>query len=208
MFDQLKAAKIVPVASVNSVDEGVKMCEALLEAELPIVEITFRTAAAEMAIKAVSERFPEMLVGAGTILNNKDLLRAIHAGAKFAVAPGSNPRVIKAAKSQSFPFFPGVATPSDIEAALDMGCKTLKFFPAGALGGPATLKALCAPYAHTGVRFIPTGGISAENLKDYLALEPVLAVGGSWMVSSKFVKAGDWESIRELAREAVYLANK
>ncbi len=207
MLETLKRVKVIPVASVDTVDQGLRMCEALMAADLPVAEITFRTSAAEAAISAVSKAFPEMLVGAGTILNTVDLARALNAGAKFAVAPGSNPKVISEAQRIGLPFYPGVATPTDIEAALELGCRILKFFPAGALGGAKSLKALSAPYAHTGVSFIPTGGVTSENLRSYLELKTVIAAGGSWMVASEYLKGGDWASVTKLAREAVIQAN-
>ena len=208
MLAKLESCKVVPVCAVQSVDQGLRMAEALTDAGLPIAEITFRTDAAEATIKDISERFPDMLVGAGTILNVADLQRAIEAGAKFAVAPGTNPRVVKAALTANFAFYPGVATPTDVECAMDLGCSILKFFPAGAAGGTAMLKALCGPYGHTGIQFVPTGGISASNMMEYLAIPQVLAIGGSWMVAGKLMNDNQWDTVKSLAAEAVKLANQ
>lgn len=206
MLATLKATRVVPVCSVDTVDIGLHMAESLIAGNLPVAEITFRTAAAEATIAAIARRFPAMLIGAGTILNVADLDRAIAAGATFAVAPGCNPTVVRAALERNFPFFPGVATPSDIERALELGVRTLKFFPAEAIGGVTLLKALIAPYSHTGVHFVPTGGIKASNMGDYLALPEVLAIGGSWMVDGKLLKAGAWNEVRDLAAAAVRAA--
>lgn len=201
--DHVGAAGVVPVASVPDVESAVQLCAALVSAELPVVEITFRTPAAADAITAVVQRFPDMLVGAGTVLSREDVRAARDAGAAFAVAPGFNPSVAQAARDADLPFFPGVSTPSEIEAALTAGCTILKLFPAEALGGVPYLRAIAAPYAHKGVRFIPTGGIDVRNLAGYLALPSVLAVGGTWIASSEAVNGSKWSIIAERAREAV-----
>lgn len=206
MLEELRKYRVIPVASVNSVDDGLRLCEALLAAELSIIEVTFRTEAAEATIAAVSQRFPEMLVGAGTILNTTDVGRAADAGARFAVSPGLNPQVVEAALAREFAFFPGVATPSDVERGLGLGLKILKFFPAGAMGGAKYLKSMSAPYAHLGVQYVPTGGVSLDNMGDYLALPTVAAVGGSWMASKDLIGAGDWQGVETCAREARELA--
>ncbi len=206
MIDVLRQYRVVPVASVPTVDDGLKMCEALLQGGLPLIEITFRTSAAEASIAAAVQRFPEMLVGAGTLLDVTNVQRAAGAGARFAVAPGCSPAVVQAARERGLAFFPGIATPTEVEQALGLGAKILKFFPAEAIGGVKLLKALEAPYAHLGVQFIPTGGISATNMKAYFELKSVAAVGGSWMVEKKLVADKDWAGITRLAREAVALA--
>ena len=179
--DTLDRVKIIPVLVLNSLEEGVAMCEKLCANGLPAAEITFRTAAAEPVIREVAERFPDMLVGAGTVLNTADLHRAADAGAKFAVAPGFNPTVAAEALKIGFDFIPGVCTPSEIEQAMALGFRTLKFFPAEAAGGVAMLKSLIAPYRHLGVRFMPTGGVKPANVESYLALPEVAAVGGTWL---------------------------
>ena len=183
---------------LNSVDEGLRMCDALVSNGLPAVEITFRTAAAEPVIRAASQRFPEMVIGAGTVLNASDLHRAADAGARFAVAPGFNPTVVREALSSKFDFIPGVLTPGEIEQGLELGLRTFKFFPAEAAGGAAMLKALIAPYRHLGVRFMPTGGVKPANVEDYLAIPEVAAVGGTWLNGAD---AATIRAAAELARK-------
>ena len=178
---QLDKIKIIPVLVLETLEEGLQVCEQLCANGLPAAEITFRTAAAESIIREAVKRFPEMYIGAGTILNTTDLNRAADAGAQFGVAPGFNPKVVAAANALEFNFIPGVCTPSEVEQAMDHGCKTLKFFPAEAAGGVNMLKSLIAPYKHLGVRFMPTGGVKPTNVEDYLAIKEVAAVGGTWL---------------------------
>lgn len=194
--DALNKIKIVPVLVAESVDEGLKSCETLCANGLPAAEITFRTAAAEPLIREVVKRFPEMTVGAGTVLNVADLHRAADAGARFAVAPGFNPTVVREALKCGIDFIPGVLTPGEIEQALELGLKLLKFFPAEAAGGVTMLKALYAPYKHLGVSFMPTGGVKVVNVEAYLAAPGVAAVGGTWL------NQADAETVREAARIA------
>jgi len=196
--DMLAQIRIVPVLVLNSVDEGLRMCDALVSNGLPAAEITFRTAAAEEVIRAASQRFPDMVIGAGTVLNTSDLHRAADAGARFAVAPGFNPTVVHEALSSKFDFIPGVLTPGEIEQGLELGLRTFKFFPAEAAGGAAMLKALIAPYRHLGVRFMPTGGVKPANVEDYLAIPEVAAVGGTWLNGAD---AATIRAAAELARE-------
>ena len=181
---ELDKIKIIPVLVLNDLEEGLKICEALYTNGLPAAEITFRTAAAESVIREAVKRFPEMYIGAGTVLNTSDLKRAMDAGAKFAVAPGFNPAVVSEARKLDFAFIPGVCTPSEIEQAMMLGCKTLKFFPAEAAGGVNMLKSLIAPYRHLGIRFMPTGGVKPENVETYLEIPEVAAVGGTWLNKS------------------------
>ncbi len=206
MLETIRQYRIIPVAAVENVDDGLRLCETLTGAGLPVMEITFRTAAAEDVIKAAVKQFPDTLIGAGTVLNTVDLQRAIDAGARFAVSPGLNPEVVRAAMRQKFPFFPGVLTPSDIEQAVALGCTALKFFPAEAAGGVKLLKSLIGPYGHLGIEFSPTGGINAGNFLEYLALPQVFAVGGTWIAAKKLL--GDWKAIAALAREALALVEK
>jgi 2-dehydro-3-deoxyphosphogluconate aldolase/(4S)-4-hydroxy-2-oxoglutarate aldolase len=206
--EKLKACRIIPVLVVNTVDEGVRICEILQKAGLPSAEITFRTSAAEGTIREVTKRFPDMTAGAGTILNTVDLQKAADAGAKFAVAPGCNPKIMQAAAKLGIPFFPGVCTPSDIEAAYENGARVMKFFPAEASGGISMLKALIGPYRHLGIKFIPLGGIDASNVKKYFELKEVLAAGGSWMVKQEDVTAGKWNEIEKNVREAAALVKQ
>ena len=173
--------KFVPVVVIKELGETEKILTALKNNGINCAEITFRTAAAESIIREAAKRFPEMYIGAGTILNVADLHRAADAGAKFGVAPGFNPVVAAEAVKCGFDFIPGVCTPSEIEQAMAAGFTTLKFFPAEAAGGVNMLKSLIAPYKHLGVRFMPTGGVKPANVEDYLAIKEVAAVGGTWL---------------------------
>lgn len=207
MFDKLAELRVLPVVAADTVDQGLHLCEALCKGGLPAVEITFRTSAAEQIIRSVTTTFPDMIVGAGTILTVADLERAVAAGASFGVAPGCNPRVVKAAVEASFPFAPGVCTPSDVEQALEYGVVNLKFFPAEASGGVTFLKALAGPYGHLGLSFCPTGGINLDNMLDYLALPQVPFVAGTWLAKKHLLAAGEWQTITNLAAEAVEKAS-
>ena len=193
---------VVPVIAIDSVDHALPLADALLAGGLPLVEITFRTRAATEVIRLLSKERPDLIVGAGTVLNLETIQTAVDAGARFAVAPGLNPRVVEAAKAHNLPFMPGIANPTDIEAALELGCKLLKFFPAEALGGTKLLSALSAPYKHTGIRFMPTGGASPANLGSYLAIDTVAAVGGTWIAKKEDMAAGKWDEIATRCREA------
>lgn len=205
VVNELSRIRIVPVLVLNDVESGLKMCEILVECGLPAAEITFRTQAAEAIIKEAAKRFPDLYLGAGTILNVHDLKRAFDAGAKFAVAPGFNPTVARAAVESDFAFAPGVCTPSEVEQAHELGCKFLKFFPAEAAGGVKMLKSLIAPYKHLGIRFMPTGGVTADNVLNYLAIKEVVAVGGTWLGKSDEIAAGNWDGIRATVKKAVEL---
>lgn len=205
VVNELSRIRIVPVLVLNDVESGLKMCEILVECGLPAAEITFRTQAAEAIIKEAAKRFPDLYLGAGTILNVHDLKRAFDAGAKFAVAPGFNPTVVRAAVESDFAFAPGVCTPSEVEQAHELGCKFLKFFPAEAAGGVKMLKSLIAPYKHLGIRFMPTGGVTADNVLNYLAIKEVVAVGGTWLGKSDEIAAGNWDGIRATVEKAVEL---
>lgn len=199
---------VIPVIAIESSETVIPLADALIEGGLPIAEITFRTAAAAEAIRTVKEKRPQLLVGAGTILSAEDLLKAKESGAEFGVAPGLNPEIVRKAQEIAFPFFPGVVTPSEVEEGLGFEIRVLKFFPAEAVGGVKTLKAIAAPYAHLGVRFIPTGGINMSNLGDYLRLGEVLAVGGTWIAKKEMISSAQWGLIRENASEASRLAAK
>lgn len=201
VLSRLGELKLIPVVKIENAADAVPLGEALLEGGLPVAEITFRTDAAEEAIAALSAELPELLVGAGTVLKIIQVQRAIDAGAKFIVAPGFNPRIVSYCVENAYPITPGVNSPTQIEAALEYGLEVVKFFPAEASGGLAMLKAMSAPYS--GVRFIPTGGISAANVQDYLGHPSVLACGGSWMVKPELIKAGNFSEITKLCREAV-----
>ncbi|MCL1845369.1 MAG: bifunctional 4-hydroxy-2-oxoglutarate aldolase/2-dehydro-3-deoxy-phosphogluconate aldolase [Defluviitaleaceae bacterium] len=204
IFEKLSELKIVPVIVINDAEKAVPLARALCEGGLPCAEVTFRTAAAADAIRAISQAFPNMLVGAGTVLTTAQADEAAAAGAKFMVSPGLNPEVVRHCRSRDLAILPGVCTPTEIEAGLALGLDTLKFFPAEAVGGVKLLKALCAPYGK--VRFVPTGGVSAVNLRDYLSIKNVIACGGSWMVAEDLIASGDFGKISALTREAVELA--
>jgi len=208
MFDRLRSYGVVPVVAVDSADEGLRLCEALIAGGLPVAEITFRTAAAEATIREAAKRFPEMILGAGTILTAEQMRKAADAGARFAVSPGCNPTTITAARACGMPFAPGVCTPSDIERAVEMGCSLLKFFPAEAAGGALMLKALLGPYGHLGISFCPTGGVTTGNLAEYLAIAQVAFVGGTWVAKKELIKAGRWNDITAVAAAAVAAAKR
>ena len=203
LVQKIAALKIVPVIVVDRPQDIVPLGEVLARSGLPIAEITFRTAAAAEAIQLLRQSQPQMLIGAGTVLNQKQMEEAQRAGATFIVSPGLNPNNVRAAGSLGIPIIPGVNNPSDIELALELGLTALKFFPAEASGGIKMLKALMGPYYH--VKFMPTGGITAQNIHDYLALPGVIACGGSWMVEPELIRSGNWIEIEKRARDAVAL---
>ena len=208
VLSRLAHYRIIPVIAIDKVDTALPLADALLEGGLPIVEITFRTAAAAEVIRLLSKERPDLVVGAGTVLTRANLEAAKASGASFAVAPGLNPEIVKQAEHLDLPFVPGVATPTDIEAALGLECKLLKFFPAEALGGITMIEALSAPYKHTGVRFIPTGGVTMSNLESYLKLDLVAAVGGTWLAKKEDLVAGKWDDIRDRCKAALKLVAK
>jgi 2-dehydro-3-deoxyphosphogluconate aldolase/(4S)-4-hydroxy-2-oxoglutarate aldolase len=202
MTDSLYSCGVVPVVAIEDAAHALPLADALIAGGLPVAEITFRTQAGAAVIETLANERPDMLVGAGTVLSPEQAKRAKACGAQFAVAPGLNPDVVRAAFDEDLPFFPGVMTPSDVEAALSLGCRQLKFFPAGPAGGVKMLKALTAPYKHMGVKFMPTGGVTIDNLSEYLAVESVTAVGGTWIATTEAIRAGDWGGIAERARAA------
>ena len=201
MLDQIRKIGIVPVVKLDDAKDAVPLAKALLDGGLACAEITFRTAAAEQSIKNIVDAYPQMLVGAGTVLTLEQLDKAINAGAKFVVSPGFNPEIVKACIAKGMPVYPGCSTPTDMEAAMALGLETVKFFPAENSGGIAAIKAMSAPY--TGLTFIPTGGIGAKNINDYLSFPKVVACGGSWMVDPKLIESANFEEITRLTREAV-----
>ena len=206
VLNQIEQLGVVPVLAIESVDHAIPLADALLEGGLPVAEITFRTTAAAEVIAKMTEERPELLVGAGTVLSTENLQKAIDCGAKFAVAPGFNPTVVQAARDADLPFMPGIATPTDIEAAVSLGCRALKFFPAGALGGVPMLKSIAAPYLHLGLRFMPTGGVSTDNLASYLEYAPIVAAGGTWIAKPDDLAAGRWDEIRTRCQKAREIA--
>ena len=199
---------VIPVVEVDGVSEADALAESLLEAGLGVVEVTFRTHAAAEVIARIAERHPAMVVGAGTVLSPEDLRRAMAAGARFALAPGLSPRMLDAAAQAGFAYVPGVMTPSDLQAGLERDIRCFKFFPAVPAGGIAMLRAIAAPFALHGLRFIPTGGVSAATAADWLKEPTVAAVGGTWIASRGMIRDGDWRGIRRNAEEAVRLARQ
>ncbi len=207
VLERIAMRRIVPVVVLDQEEQAEPLAEAFLRAGLDIMEITFRTQAAPAAIRRVAGRFSEMLVGAGTLLTPDHVRGTVDAGARFAVAPGLNENVVSAAREAGVEMMPGVMTPSEIERALGMGCRTLKFFPAEQAGGVAMIRALEGPYLSSGIRFIPTGGINPGNMRSYLERPSVVAVGGSWMAERKLIAAADWLQIEQLARDALTIGH-
>ncbi|MEH0973721.1 bifunctional 4-hydroxy-2-oxoglutarate aldolase/2-dehydro-3-deoxy-phosphogluconate aldolase [Micromonospora sp. CPCC 205546] len=197
------AARILPVVVLDDARDGAPLADALVRGGLRCAEVTFRTDAAAEAIRVMSER-PDLLVGAGTVLTPAQADRAVEAGARFVVTPGFSPAVVRCCQELGVPVFPGVATGTEIQMALDAGLDTVKFFPAEQLGGVGMIKALAAPYRS--VRFIPTGGVNTGNLADYLALPAVLAVGGTWMVAPDLLADGRWDEVTARTAAAVEAA--
>ncbi len=203
MLDILRNRPIVPVIVIDDPDSAVPLAEALLAGGIDVVEITLRTAAGIEAMQRIANRFPDMVVGAGTVVTDAQAQRVIDAGVSFAVAPGLNQMTVERFRRAGIPFAPGVMTPSEIEQAMAMGCMVMKFFPAEAAGGTAFLGALSGPYGHLGIKLVPTGGVTTANMNDYLALDMVASVGGSWMATAKHIASRDWATITKLARDAM-----
>ncbi|EPZ7320863.1 bifunctional 4-hydroxy-2-oxoglutarate aldolase/2-dehydro-3-deoxy-phosphogluconate aldolase [Vibrio mimicus] len=197
---QLSAMKVVPVIAIKHSEDAVQLAKTLVENGLPCAEVTFRTEAAAEAIRLMRQAYPEMLIGAGTVLRTDQVDAAIEAGVDFIVSPGFNPTIVKYCQQRGVTIVPGVNNPSLVEQAMEMGMKTLKFFPASASGGTEMLKALNAVYP---VKFMPTGGISAANIQDYLAISNVLTCGGTWMVPGQLIDEQNWPEIGNLVRKAV-----
>ena len=205
-FEKLEKFGVIPVIALDDPDDALPLAAALTDGGLPCAEVTFRTAAAEESIRRITAAYPDMLVGAGTVLTTQQVDRAVAAGAKFIVSPGLNPNVVRHCLEKGVPAAPGCCTPSEIEQAIELGFSVVKFFPAEAMGGLKTIKALAAPY--TGLRFMPTGGINASNLRSYLEYPRVLACGGSWMVSKELIRAHDFAQITELVRQAAAIVRE
>jgi 2-dehydro-3-deoxyphosphogluconate aldolase / (4S)-4-hydroxy-2-oxoglutarate aldolase len=196
---------VVPIIVIDEPQAALPLADALLAGGLPVLEITFRTKAAAEALRLLREHRPNVLAGAGTILTLENLEAARESGAAFALAPGLNPAIVKEAQKIGMPLFPGVATASEIDNALNLGCRVLKLFPAELLGGIPMLQALADPFRHAGVKFLPTGGINAANLEAYLKLDVVAAVGGTWIARKTDLAAGNWDQIQHRCREAALL---
>ncbi len=201
MINKLKQFKVIPVIQINKVEHAIPLAKVLVENGLPVAEVTFRTAAAADAIKAMSDAYPEMCVGAGTVLNAEQVDQAKAAGSEFVVAPGLNPNTVRYCQEIGMPIVPGVNNPSQVEQALELGLNFLKFFPAEASGGVAMVKSLLAPYVD--VSLMPTGGIGKGNVNDYLAIDRVVCCGGTWMVAPSLIENEQWDEIAKLVREAV-----
>ncbi len=203
---QIGSTGIVPVVVLNKVSDAVPLAEALIRGGLPCAEVTFRTDAAEDSIREIAKKFPEMFVGAGTVLTTEQVDRAIGAGAKFIVSPGLNPKVVEYCIKKGYPVTPGIMTPTELEVALGFGLDVVKFFPAENAGGLKMIKAMSAPY--TMMKFMPTGGINATNVRDYLACDKILACGGSWMVKGDLINAGNFAEIEKLTCEAAAIVKE
>ena len=200
IFEQFSKIGIIPVVVLDDPKDAADLGKALCENGLPCAEVTFRTAAAEETIRVMSREFPDMLVGAGTVLTKEQVDRAINAGAKFIVSPGLNPKIVQYCLDRSIPITPGTQTPSEMEQALELGLKVVKFFPAEPAGGLNMIKAVAAPYVD--LKFMPTGGINAKNVRDYLGYNKIIACGGSWMVKKDLITGGKWDELGKLVREA------
>lgn len=203
---RLARSGVVAVVTVENPDDAGPVARALLTGGVGAIELTFRTAHAAEAIRRIRAEVPEILVGAGTLLNRAHVEAAIEAGAVFGVAPGCNPATIAAARECGLPFAPGVMTPTDMEIALEHGCRVLKYFPASNLAGPSALETMAAPFAHLGLRFIPLGGISLASLPLWLASPSVLCVGGSWLASREVIQRKDWAALQRNAEQAALVA--
>jgi 2-dehydro-3-deoxyphosphogluconate aldolase / (4S)-4-hydroxy-2-oxoglutarate aldolase len=206
LFQQIEAVGVVPVIAIESVEHAVPLADALLEGGLPVAEITFRTAAAAGAIARMTAERPDLLVGAGTILDRESIDAARESGATFGLSPGFDADVVEGAKAVGLPFAPGIMTPSELGTALRLGTRLLKFFPAGIAGGPKALEGIVAPFAHLKPRFIPTGGVTEATIADWLRMPAVLAVGGTWIARTEDIREGRWAEITAKAKSAVAAA--
>jgi 2-dehydro-3-deoxyphosphogluconate aldolase/(4S)-4-hydroxy-2-oxoglutarate aldolase len=205
LAQRIETCGIIAVLVIDRVEDAVPLAKALLAGGVDVMELTLRTPAALDALKAIRADVPDMLAGVGTILTTDQVKQVVEAKAAFGVAPGVNPRILAAAREAGLSFAPGILTPSDIEVSLEHGCKILKFFPAEPSGGLAYLKAMAAPYAHLGLKFVPLGGLNAKNMASYLSDAQVAALGGSWLAPRDLIKAGEWEKITALAADAVQI---
>ncbi len=205
LLNRLGKSRVVAGFSVDDASDAVPIAEALLAGGLDSIELTLRTEAGIEAVRLISENVPDIFLGVGTILRPDQAIAVKEAGADFGVSPGLNPRVIQAAQVAGLPFAPGICTPTDLESAIELGCRVVKFFPAATSGGITFLKSMAAPYKHLGIKYFPLGGVNAANMMDYLSEDIICAVGGSWIVKNDLVKNKDWDSIRDRAA-AVTLA--
>lgn len=203
VLEKIQKIGIVPVVVLNDAKDAAPLAKALCDGGLPCAEVTFRTDAAEESIRIMAEQFPNMLVGAGTVLTTDQVDRAVAAGAKFIVSPGLNPKIVRYCVEKNIPITPGTTNPSDIEQAIECGLEVVKFFPAKQYGGLPAIKALAAPFPS--MRFMPTGGVNQENIQEFLSFDKIIAVGGSWMVKDSLIKEGKFDEIKRLTAEAVAL---
>ena len=200
VLEKIQKIGIVPVVVLNDAKDAAPLAKALCDGGLPCAEVTFRTEAAEESIRLMAEQFPDMLVGAGTVLTKEQVDAAVAAGAKFIVSPGFDPEIVDYCLKKGIPVYPGCVSPSEVAQAVKRGLKVVKFFPAEPAGGLPMIKAMAAPYV--GLKFMPTGGINAKNLEEYLSCDKIICCGGSWMVKGDLVKAGEFDKIKELTAEA------
>ena len=203
MLNKLLKRPVIPVIVIDNANDAEPLAEALLKGGMDVIEVTCRTAAAPEALKRIKKTFPEMLVGAGTVVTPDQAKMCVDVGVNFGLAPGLNPETVKFFQRNKTLFIPGVMTPSEIEQGLALGCKMLKFFPAGAAGGVNMLKNMAAPYLSLGVKFCPTGGVNLDNMKEWLALPMVSAIGGTWLAKKEDLAAAKWEEIRTRCAAAV-----
>lgn len=202
LADRIEKSGIVSVLVIDKPEDALLLAKALLAGGVDVMELTLRTPAALDAIKLVKENVPEMLVGAGTVLTSEQVKEAYDAGAAFAVAPGLNKSIVQEAIAMGLSFAPGIVTPSDVELAIELGCRVMKFFPAEVSGGVKYLKSIAAPYAHLGIKYLPLGGLNAQNMNSYLESPYVSALGGSWIASRDLVNNHDWDTITANAQAA------
>ena len=208
IIETFSQAGIIPVIVIDQVEQAVPLARALVKGGLPVLEVTFRTACAAEAIAKIKAEVPGAILGAGTVLTKEQLLKAKAAGATFAVAPGFDPEIVKAAAAEGLPFCPGIATASELSQALALGCKMVKFFPAESAGGVKYIKDLLGAFRWTGVKFMPTGGVKLANVADYLSVPEIICCGGTWIVPKDALAAGDYAKIESLAKDASELAKK
>ncbi len=207
-IDLIAGLGVVPVIAIERASDAVALADALLEGGLPVAEITFRTEAAADVLAAMRDARPELCIGAGTILDRANLKKAIASGARFGLAPGFDPDIVDAANAGNLPFCPGIMTPSDLTLAAARGVRLAKFFPAGVAGGPKALAGISAPFAHLGIRFIPTGGVTEATIGEWLALRQVIAVGGTWIAKTEDIREGRFKDIAKNAAAAVKVAKE
>jgi 2-dehydro-3-deoxyphosphogluconate aldolase/(4S)-4-hydroxy-2-oxoglutarate aldolase len=208
LYARIGRCGLVATITLDNAADAVSLANALLTGGMDVMELTLRTESAYDALAAIKQEVPDILAGVGTVLRIDQLERVAELGADFAVAPGMNPKIVARAAEIGIPFAPGICTPSDIERAIELGCRVLKFFPSEPCGGLKYLQSMAAPYMHLGLKYIPLGGVNVNNLSDYLTNDLVLAAGGSWLAPRDAIEAGDWDAIMSNTKQAVELVNK